>query len=463
MELATSNLESSVRHLFRRCVQCPDTQPACPPCGESQMCSFITQTCNACASTKCVDKSSVDNSSANASSSGKSAAGPIAGAVVGGVVLIGLITFLVWKFCVSKRRGRNANNNEWPDSQMGSEKDGGMERFSMQRDHRASTHTVGSVASTVFTRASNIIQIAYIPGVTNRSLHSSPDLVPPVPPIPAASAGGSGPNTPHINSEDQHFFMPSDLRNSKFSEFSDRNSMATRNSIASTMYRNNAIVSPVPAQMASRGKATAVSVRSDRNSPNMSRSTTPPVPSLPGSTVAPTLNTKSSIVGRVGQPRSVQITRKASTTHSPIYELDGSGSEASCSPYMTVPDRKFDNVSPQYSHHSSAFDDASSDEEYGNNSSRAAGRRLISKSRRSEATTIQEESLISQAELSSYQNSENLDVARNTHKKSPSLNQIIEEAARNASRDPLHGGLGSYEHEQPIVSPFADAHAARTP
>jgi hypothetical protein len=46
----------------------------------------------------------------------------------------------------------------------GSEKD-----FTPRRDARASTYTVGSIASSVLTRASNIIQIAYISGVTNRS------------------------------------------------------------------------------------------------------------------------------------------------------------------------------------------------------------------------------------------------------------------------------------------------------
>jgi hypothetical protein len=81
----------------------------------------------------------------------------------------------------------------------GSEKD-----FTPRGDARASTYTVDSIASTVLTRASNIIQIAYIPGVTNRSAPSTPGLlVPPVPPIPIAL---SRENTPSY--EDEHFFMP---------------------------------------------------------------------------------------------------------------------------------------------------------------------------------------------------------------------------------------------------------------
>jgi hypothetical protein len=456
MASTQSYFESHARALFRRCLVCPDDLPSCPTCSNGLVCSLIPATCDTCPSTICVDGGSVgaDN---DKSSAGGSAAGPVAGGVVGGIVVIALITFLVWKFCVKKRRRNAAATaaNEWPDSNLGSEKDGGMERFSVARDNRASTHTVGSVASTVFTRASNIIQIAYIPGVTNRSINSSHDLVPPVPPIPAVSAPTSGHNTPRIGTEDQHFFMPSDLRNSTFSNFTDRNS------VASTMYRSNAIVSPIPAQMAARGKAVPVSVKSSRNSPTISRSTTPPVPSVPE---GHTLNTKSSIVGRVGVPRPVQITRKGSSNQTPIYELDGSGSEASYSPYMTVPDRNLDNVSPQFSHHSSAFDDASSDEEYGSTSSKGpAGRRLMGKDRQYESTTIQEERPVSPVELPSHRASGAFD-AKTSHRKSTSLNQIIEDAARNASRDPRHGGLGSYEQDQDgLVSPFADAHATRTP
>lgn len=390
----------------------------------------------------------------------KSAAGPVAGGVIGGIAVIALITFFVWRFFVKKKR-HSAAQNQWPEDPTGSEKSG-MDQFSMARDNRASTHTVASFASTVYTRASNIIQIAYIPGVTNRSMAPSPDLIPPVPPIPSAQAHGSAQSSPHLAGEDQHFFLPSDLRHSTFSNFSDRNSVAqSRNSVASTVYRNNAIVSPVPAQMVTRGKAMSVSVRSQRNSPSISRSETPPMPNgRLGSSVSSQkiLNTQSSIVGRMGQPRPVQITRKGSN-QSPIYELDGSGSEASYSPYLGGPDRKYD-ASPQYSHHSSNFDEGSSDEEYGNH-----GKHLMPNDRRRSNGTSIQSTPISPAELSTFsRDSQNLEVkSKSGHKKSTSLNQIIEEAARNASRDPQHGGLGSYEQEHPEVSPFADSHMARTP
>jgi hypothetical protein len=191
--------------------------------------------------------------------------------VIGGVVAIALFTYLIWRFCIKNKRQQYQEDwAEYPEEQISDEKD-----FAMRRSARASTHTVASIASTVLTRASNIIQIAYIPGVTNRSAPSTPGLlVPPVPPIPVAltsptvSAGGY---------EDQHFFMPGDLRDSTYSGMTDRTSYA-RNSVASTIYGKNAVVAPVPAQTVIRGKAAVVSVKS--SGANTPGDVTPPVPSV---------------------------------------------------------------------------------------------------------------------------------------------------------------------------------------
>jgi hypothetical protein len=139
------------------------------------------------------------------------------------------------------------------------------------------------MASSVLTRASNIIQIAYIPGVTNRSGPGSPDLlVPPVPPIPAMSPS-SGVSSPY-STADQHFFLP-DFRDSMAStSTAGRTSIApslARGSVASTMYRQNAIVSPLPAQTIVRGKAAVVSVKSNGSSPAETPGLeTPPVPQI---------------------------------------------------------------------------------------------------------------------------------------------------------------------------------------
>ncbi|SPQ22185.1 7e9c629b-fbcd-46b8-9d33-b3bce566b57e [Thermothielavioides terrestris] len=158
----------------------------------------------------------------------------------------------------------------------------GEKSFAQRRDHRASTHTVHSIASTVLTRASNIIQIAYIPGVTNRATASPTVLVPPVPPIPIAVSQAGTP----ASTEDQHFFVPGDLRDSTYSglsSFSDRTSYARtsyapRSSVASTIYGKSAVV-VAPAQTGMRAKPAMVSVRSAHSNTSNGTST-PPVPAV---------------------------------------------------------------------------------------------------------------------------------------------------------------------------------------
>jgi hypothetical protein len=192
------------------------------------------------------------------------------GGVIGGLVVIAIITYFVWRYCIKAKR-QPYQQGDW--MEHGNESRESEKDFTMRRDARASTHTVGSIASTVLTRASNIIQIAYIPGVTNRSAPSTPGLlVPPVPPIPIALSSTA--NSP--SHENEHFFMPGALRDSTYSGISDRTSYA-RNSVASTIYGKNAVVSPVPAQTVIRGKAAMVSVRQNGG---RSGDTTPPVPSV---------------------------------------------------------------------------------------------------------------------------------------------------------------------------------------
>lgn len=262
-----------IEHLFKRCIKgCPKETPPCPTCAEDESCQLTPPTCTECAKTFCAPalSASTPTSTPTPSRSGPNV-GAIAGGVIGGLVVIAIVTYLVWRFCIKTKRQQYEQENwgEDPDEASSTEKD-----FAMRRDARASTHTVGSIASTVLTRASNIIQIAYIPGVTNRSAPSTPGLlVPPVPPIPIAlSPTGSSPRY-----EQEHFFMPGDLRDSTYSGISDRTSYA-RTSVASTIYGKNAVVSPVPAQTVIRGKAAVVSVKS--NGGGSPGELTPPVPSV---------------------------------------------------------------------------------------------------------------------------------------------------------------------------------------
>lgn len=202
-------------------------------------------------------------------------------------MVVAIVAFLVWKFLVKPKRSELAQSVLYAESHgaESAEKDGAS-----RHARPPSTHTVHSIASTVLTRASNIIQIAYIPGVTNRAGPSSPAvLVPPVPPIPMQHAEGHR-GGGEEGQDDQHFFVPGALRDSTYSGlsgYSDRTSYATRtsyaprSSIASTIYGKSAHVF-TSAQSGMRAKPTMVSVKS-----TSSGESTPPVPSLDVERFAP--------------------------------------------------------------------------------------------------------------------------------------------------------------------------------
>lgn len=279
-----ANACSVIRDLFPRqttCVSCPDTAPACPSCPSGQSCQLTALTCTECPRAYC--DTDVSLPTATPSSSSSPSTGAIAGGVIGGVAVIGIVTYLVWRYCIKTKRQQISKAEE--DGQLDRAMDA-EQPFNLRRDQRASTHTVHSIASTVLTRASNIIQIAYIPGVMNRASPASPTvLVPPVPPIPIAISGASQPSTP-AGGEEQHFFVPGDLRDSTYSGFSGfsdrtsyaRTSYAPRSSIASTIYGKNAVI-VAPPQTGMRIKPTMVNLKSPNNlSPNSF--VAPPVPTV---------------------------------------------------------------------------------------------------------------------------------------------------------------------------------------
>jgi hypothetical protein len=264
----------------------------CAPCEKGYTCVLVVKNCNACASTACQPVGSLPVKSDDGVIEQKSETnvGAIAGGSIGGIAVIGLVAFLVWRYYFRARKEEEIDDvQDWQTVEVTTEK--GDSDFTQRRDARASTHTVASYASSVLTRASNIIQIAYIPGVTNRNAGSPGVLVPPVPPIPIATSPSATTACSPFSTEDQHFFLPGNLRDSTYSGLSDgRSSFArtsitpslARSSVATTIYRNNAIVSPLPAQTIVRGKAAVVSVKSSQaNSPVLpSGGDTPPVPAI---------------------------------------------------------------------------------------------------------------------------------------------------------------------------------------
>lgn len=260
-------------------MQCDTATLSCPSCSDGESCQYTSQSCTECPKAYCVADSPGSSDDTSAVSSGPNV-GAIAGGVIGGLAVIGIVTYLVWRFCIKSRR------QEWQDEPWAQDgprnKEGSDMDYASRASQRQSTHSVQSMASTVLTRASNIIQIAYIPGVTNRATPTSPTLlVPPVPPIPLAHSDAGSPS-PY---EEQHFFVPGNLRDSSYSGISGysdrtsyaRTSYAPRSSVASTIYGKNAVVSPTPAQRGTLLKPSLVSVKSKGAS---SGSMTPPVPAV---------------------------------------------------------------------------------------------------------------------------------------------------------------------------------------
>lgn len=277
---------------------------------------MISQSCDACAKAVCAKDDMTDDDDSGGGGGGGPNVGAIAGGVVAAVAVIAIAGLI---FFFMKRRKRREQWNE------GSEK---PDSFTTSRRERQSG--VGSIASTVLTRASNVIPIAYIPGVTNRSPPDSPGMIPPVPPIPAATPASS-----HYE-PNQRYFMPGDIRDSVWStntQEAARQSISpslARSSVATTIYRNNAIVAPVPAQQVQRAKAAMVSVRSGTNTPaptrNPSSSSNRDFPAVPAITVthinkanavAAKLDAQdknqSSIVARSGVAKPINLTKKQPT------------------------------------------------------------------------------------------------------------------------------------------------------
>lgn len=314
----------NVFRLDKRCVQCEKVALTCDgkKCAKNEVCVQTTQSCDECSQVICALDPLATNDGPP-----KPNVGAIAGGVVAGIAAIAILTFLVWKYYLKGKR-RPYTEADFQEMDLQEHEKAGGDDFASRPSARASTHTVASMASSVLTRASNIIQIAYIPGVTNRSGPGSPDLlVPPVPPIPAMSPSSSV-SSPYSNA-DQHFFLP-DFRDSMASQSTaGRTSIApslARASVASTMYRQNAIVSPLPAQTIVRGKAAVVSVKSSGSSTvETPRAETPPVPQIdpkhsnkslriqmPGvAGLSPANSVRST--AQLGPVRALNITKKQST------------------------------------------------------------------------------------------------------------------------------------------------------
>ncbi|WPH01435.1 Hypothetical protein R9X50_00428100 [Acrodontium crateriforme] len=276
-------VERALRTIFKRCVLCEPGTPTCGTCSTNEVCSLVPQDCNTCSHTVCIA-----NPNPAPSTPGPNV-GAIAGGVIGGVLAVVIVVFFVWRFWIKKRRAQQElEAEEWDTDEIAQQK--ATPRFNNYDADALSTRTRGSIANSFLSRASNIIQIAYIPGVTNRNGSGRDSLLDsaPVPPVPASMRNSQPQRSPLSNQGDALFFRPGDLRDSTYSNASFRSNhnrdtqytmksitpSLARSSIASEIYRDDAKTEPMPATTVIRAAPRMVSVKSSQAStPSESAST----------------------------------------------------------------------------------------------------------------------------------------------------------------------------------------------
>lgn len=160
------------------CVICSST-PSCPQCGTNEQCSMTSQTCDNCPTTFCETIVDPVSSTKNLSSA---QVGGIAGGISGFiflVVLLGLFYFFKryrknldadYGFGISEEMkgfsGFDDDITDDPSQQRGYN--------SRNEQKRMSTHSLSTMTNSVFTKASNVLNIAYVPGVTSRPTKPPP-------------------------------------------------------------------------------------------------------------------------------------------------------------------------------------------------------------------------------------------------------------------------------------------------
>lgn len=346
--------------------------------------------------------------------------GAIAGGVVGGCAFIAIITFLVWRFFLKNRR-TTFPEEEYEEDEL--EEQEGSEKAAGANGRRGSTSTTRrSMASTMLSRASNVIPIVFIPQVQDRANGL-------VPPVPMPTSNATTPYTDNPVGRMIHYFMPDDLRDSHYSGFTDDGTASTagtaarasvtpsllRGSVASTIYGSAAVVGT--GRTAQGGKANVVSVH------------VPAVPRIPERFNGMSESNQVSSRTSVSQDRPLQAPAERPESEGPGLLLPTSTFsppvKAPQAPAPSRPDR------PE----SNAFSDA----------------HAISDSEAAAAAASS--ALANPLSLQSKH-------AAKVSQGKADLSAIIEQATKRASRQPTHGGLGSLEREnQRGQSPFGDEHA----
>lgn len=132
--------------------------PACPSCASNEQCAITTQTCHECPETYCARIESTSNGLSSAQVGG--IAGGLSGFFFILIVIGGYFLYRKYKHLFALdydatlgEEMKGLADNEY-DEEIGKK--------------RMSQATFSTMTNSVFTKASNVINIAYIPGVTSR-------------------------------------------------------------------------------------------------------------------------------------------------------------------------------------------------------------------------------------------------------------------------------------------------------
>lgn len=391
---------------------------------------------------------------------------------------VAIVVFFVWRFWIKKKR-EQMDSEEWEEEDDGiaQQKGGDERRFTAMHHHSradaASTRTRGSVAQSFLSRASNIIQIAYIPGVTNRnnSNHTSVHGDAPVPPIPAAR--GNMPRSPLSNNGEALFFRPGDLRDSSYS---DTGSIASNNrdtqyrqsitpslarsSVASTIYRDDGSSEPMPATQVQRLAPRMVSINSPQSggSPAETPGSETPPKSAPG-------NGNGVQVMMPGQSSSTSSPQGSIRSYArPTQVTVGKGRIPVRQPSDTASTRSkkhMPNVSSPLAEADASDEDDNEDEReratqslYGSDTSQPAESPFFDESERPPPLNPQRPNPYARMGAN-IGTSGNDSPEKRGGKGMGGLSAVIEEATKRASSVPSHEGLGGRRDR----SPFGDEHS----
>ncbi|GME74637.1 unnamed protein product [[Candida] boidinii] len=166
----SSSAETSPINSTSDCISCASA-PTCPVCASDEQCILTTRTCDQCPTVYCSKiNSSISQSLINDNSNNSSAkiGGIVGGVVFAFLVLLGVGLYFIYKkwYIKAYPNGFIADLDDDKEDLMDDEDEDGYMLSNNDIRKRQSTVSLSTMANSVLTKASNVINITYIPGVT---------------------------------------------------------------------------------------------------------------------------------------------------------------------------------------------------------------------------------------------------------------------------------------------------------